>query len=93
MDMSEIPPELMMVADDMILVDTHRVQLGMGAEIGKTFGENGPAFFVTIEGRVNKSDERRRIELLIPAELGYRLGNEIMDRLEQFIAMAKAQEQ
>lgn len=87
----EIPGEIMMLADEMILVDTHRVQLGMGAKIGETFGENGPAFFVTIEGRVNKSEERRRVELMIPAELGYRLGNEIMDRLERFIAMTKEQ--
>lgn len=87
--MNEVPDEMMMIADDTILVDTHRVQLGMGAEVNKVFRQNGPTFFVTIEGRVNKSDERRHIELAISAELGYQLGNDIMSRLEDFIAQVK----
>lgn len=89
----EIPGELMAIADDMLLVDTHRVQLGMGAKIGETFGENGPAFFITIEGRVNHSNERRRVELMLPAELGYRLGDEIMSKLEEFMRVMKAEQQ
>lgn len=87
--MNEIPAELRMVADDLVLVDGYTVNLGAGAKIGDVTGE--PAFFITMEGRVNNSQERRTIHLMLTAEFGYKLGDEIMGRLEEFIKLAKAQ--
>jgi hypothetical protein len=91
--MSEIPGELRMVADELLLVDGFKVELGAGAKIGEALGVSSePSFFITLEGRVNKSEERRTVHVAVKAELGYKLGDEIMSRLEEFVKMMRSQE-
>jgi hypothetical protein len=92
--MSEVPGGLRMAADELLLVDGFKVELGAGAKLGEALGvPSEPSFFITVEGRVNKSQERRAVHMTLNAELGYKMGDEIMTRLEEFIKMMKAQEQ
>ena len=90
--MSEIPGELFAAAADLLLVDGFKVDMGAGANLSEITGSTEPAFFVTLEGRVNKSEERRTVHLMLHPELGYQLGDEIMSRLEAFVAMMKSRE-
>jgi hypothetical protein len=89
----EIPGELRMVADDLLLVDGFKVDLGAGAKFGELGLPPEPAFFLTLEGRVNKSQERRTVHVMLTAEFGYQLGDQIMGRLEEFVKLMRAQEQ
>lgn len=91
--MSEVPEALRMVADDLILVDEFKVELGAGEKIGEVAGtgSSDPSFFITMSGRVNKSTERRTVHVALKAELGYRMGDQIMSRMEEFIKLMRAQ--
>lgn len=91
--MSDVPQALRMVADDLILVDEFKVELGAGAKIGEVAGTGGPdpSFFITMSGRINKSTERRTVHVALKAELGYQLGDHIMTRMEEFIELMRKQ--
>lgn len=91
--MSELPPEAVFMADpDLLLVDGYQVNLALGGMLGKNADFREPFFAVRIDGRVNKSEERRTVNLLLPVEFGYKLGDEIMTRMEQFAQMMKERE-
>lgn len=92
---NDIPTELFAASKDMLLVDGFKVQLGAGANLTEILDHtvaDGLAFFVTLEGRVNHSTERRSVDVMLTAEFGYKLGDEIMSRLEEFMKLMKAQE-
>lgn len=90
--MTGVPAELFAASNDMLLVDGFKVALGAGANLSevleKSVGEE-LAFFVTLEGRVNKSEERRTVNVMLTAEFGYQLGEEIMTRLEEFTKLMR----
>lgn len=86
--MNEIPGEIFMVAEDLILVDAHKVDVGVGGKIGEHFGEDGPMFFLTFEGRLNNSEERKSVRLMMRAEFGADLVDEMMNRFEMLVKIA-----
>lgn len=94
--MSEPPiAEIFAASNDLLLVDGFQVSLGAGASLTEILDkpESELAFFATLEGRVNHSTERRTLRLMMTAEHGYNLGNEIMTRLEEFMKMMKDRQQ
>lgn len=77
---------------DLLLVDGFKVDLGAGVALEEILDHKvgeGLAFFVTLEGRMNRSEERRTVHVMLNAEHGYNLGSEIMERLEEFVKLMK----
>lgn len=81
------PVETFMASPDLLLVDGYKVNLGMSGKLGEPGAT--PSFFVDMQGRVNNSDERRELRLFFSADFGYKLGDELMTRLEEFVQMMK----
>lgn len=86
--MSELPVEWRMVADELLLVDGYKVDIGGGGKIGEEFGKDGLMFFITLEGRLNKSDERRSVYLMMDAKFGFDFSGEFLDRMEMVMKAA-----
>lgn len=85
-----LPVQAMMVAEDLLLVDAFKVAIGAGGKIGEEFGDAGPLYFITMEGRVNKSEERRSINVMLNAKFGYDLIAQMMSQLEALMEKVKA---
>ncbi len=82
-------PEVFLADPDLFLVDGFSVNLGIEQKIGEAAG--GPAFFITLAGRTNGEAARKDLHIKLSAELGYKLGDEVMTRMEELVNMLRAQ--
>ncbi len=81
--------EFMMLDEDLILVDSYRVSFGIGAKIGEKISGENAAYFITLEGRVNGSQERKQVNVMLAPETGFKMADEMLQRLEQVIKRSK----